>query len=84
MYWDDLGKAMLFIIVFSLVIAGSYLYALIRQMNNVRQQRGATEYMEEGSFKLQEKSDRFMYSHTNRVRIQTNNGSQGKPGGRRH
>lgn len=84
MYWDDLGKAILFIIVFSLIIAGSYLYSLIGQMNNVRQQSGARDYMVDGSFHLQEKSDRFMYSHTTRVRVQTNNGGasgQGRPGG---
>lgn len=86
MYWDEFGRAILFIIVFSLIIAGSYLYILINNMNNVRQQNGARNYMVDGSFVLQEKSDRFMYSHTSRVRIQSNNGNGGggsRPGGRR-
>ncbi len=84
MYLDDLGRALLCIIVFSLIIAGCYIYTLIKQMNNVRQQNGARNYMQEGSFHLYEKSDRFMYSHTSRVRVQSNNGNGGpNPGGRR-
>lgn len=75
MYWDDFGKALLFIIVFSLIIAGSYIYTLINEMNNVRQQSGAKDYVVDKSFQLQEKSDRFMYSHTSRVRIQSNKSS---------
>lgn len=80
MYLDDFGKAILFIIVFSLIIAASYLYTLIGQMNNVKQQNGAKNYIVDGSFQLQEKSDKFMYSNTTRVRVQSNNsgGSQGR------
>lgn len=78
MYWDDFGRAILFIIVFSLIIAGSYLFTLIGQMNNVKQQNGAKNYMVDGSFQLQEKSDKFLYSNTTRVRIQNNNNGSGQ------
>lgn len=78
MYLDELGKAILFIIVFSLIIAGSYLYTLIGQMNNVRKQNGAQNYMVNGSFYLEEKSDRFLYSNTTRVRVQSNNNGSGQ------
>lgn len=73
MYLDEFGKAMLFIIVLSLIIAGSYIYALIQEMNNVKRQSSAGDYIVDGSFSLYEKSDRFMYSHTSRVKVQSNN-----------
>lgn len=67
--WDEFGKGLAMIIFFSLMIAGSYVFALINQMNNVKEQGGAQDYIEKDSFNLSEKSDRFLYSHTTKVRV---------------
>lgn len=76
--WDELAKALAMILFIALIIAGSYVFYLVNQMNNVKKQSGAKDYMEENSFHLFEKSDQFLYSNTTKVRIQKNNNGPSK------
>lgn len=81
---DSMMTYILAVIVAALVIAGFYVAALVRNMNTIRRAPEASDYIVQNSFKLHEQSDRFLYSHTTRVRIQKNNGGRpgGGPGGR--
>ncbi len=54
-----------------------------RQIKNVRAKSGAEDYTRPGSMHLTTKSDRFLYTHTNRVRRAQNNSSGSRSGGHR-
>lgn len=75
----------MYIIIISLIIAGVYVWALYKAMNNVEMQKQANVYMVESSFVLHKKSDKFLYSNVMKVaRPQNNNRGGGHgPGGRR-
>ncbi len=68
----------------SLVIAGGYLFMLVRTMNNVRAQNTADQYMLRDTFKLSEQHDRFLYSNvTKTVKPKENSNSGGGSSGGR-
>lgn len=52
-----------------------------RQIRNVRAKSGAEDYTRPGSMNLTTRSDRFLYTHTSRVRRAQNNSSGHRPGG---
>lgn len=52
-----------------------------RQIRNVRAKSGAEDYTRPGSMHLATRSDRFLYTHTSRVRRAQNNSSGHRPGG---
>ncbi len=68
------------VVVAAIVIASIYLMSLIKKMDNIEKQARAQNYVDENSFELIEKSDKFLYSHTTSVRIQRNNSSGGGGG----
>lgn len=76
----DVLTYVLAVVVAAIVIAGFYVAGLVRNMNTIRQAPEASNYIVNNSFILKEQSDRFLYSHTTRVRIPQNKG--GGPGGR--
>lgn len=51
------------------------------QIRNVRSKSGAEDYTRPGSMNLTTRSDRFLYTHTSRVRRAQNNSSGGRGGG---
>lgn len=54
-----------------------------RQIKNVRAKSGADDYTRPGSMHLSTRSDRFLYTHTSRVRRAQNNSSGSRSGGHR-
>jgi len=56
-----------------LLTAGITLFCLCRAMNTVRKKGNAAGYVKDGSFRLSECRDVFLYSRVSRVRINTNN-----------
>lgn len=52
-----------------------------KEIRNVGSKSGAAEYTRPGSMNLTTRHDRFLYTHTNRVRRAQNNSSGGRSGG---
>lgn len=69
---ESLGTYVIAVIVAALVISAVYISGLVKSMNTVRPAPEASNYIVKDSFVLSEQSDRFLYSHTSRVRIQKN------------
>ena len=55
-----------------LLTAGIALFLMCRAMSTVRKQKNADTYMADGSFRLSECRDVFLYSRVSRVRVNTN------------
>ncbi|MFI3173353.1 MAG: TPM domain-containing protein [Eubacteriales bacterium] len=67
----------------ALIIAGLYLYTLVKAMSNVQKQGQANAYIKQNSFNVYEKSDRFLYSNVTKTRREkkSSGGSGGGNGG---
>lgn len=70
---ESITSYILAVVIAALVIAGVYVSGLVKDMNTIRPASEASNYIVDDSFVLSEQSDRFLYSHTMRVRIPKNN-----------
>ena len=86
-FWDVLPVSLLI----GAAAAAITLFAMRSAMNTKRRQRGAADYMKQGSYHLRTHQDIFLYSNVSKTRRQQNNGSHGggssihrSSGGRSH
>lgn len=61
----------------SLLVSAGVVFSWKRGMNTRVRQKGAMQYLKDGSFTLQKRSDIFLYHTTSRTKRQTNNDSGG-------
>lgn len=62
--------------IISAIIAGIYVYQLVKDMNNVKNQSSASSYTLNNSFKLSKQSDQFLYSNTVKVAKSSQNNTK--------
>lgn len=79
--WTYYATGALGVIVISLVVALIYLISLRKDMVHIRQENEARNYVKDNSFVLLENTDKFLYAHTSKTRIQRNTSSGGRSGG---
>ena len=60
-------------VITGLLAAGLSLFFMVRAMSTVRKKKNADEYVADGSFRLTESRDVFLYSRVSRVRVNTSN-----------
>lgn len=70
---DTLLIAIVTGVAVGLAAAGIALFFMVRSMNTVRKQKNADTYVADGSFRLTENRDVFLYSRVSRVRVNTSN-----------
>ena len=87
-YYDELkytpnwyGKKILTALLAGTVVATIALGIMRSQMNTARQQRGATSYMNSGSYNLKIQRDMFLYSNVRKVRRQESSSGGSRGGG---
>lgn len=78
-YYDDfsLGNRFLIALVIGLVAALITIIIMRFSMNTARLQRGAVNYLKNGSFRLRQRSDMYLYSRVTRTAKPKNNTSGG-------
>lgn len=81
---ESLVVPAIIIIVISAVIAAAYVKSLSNNMNNIKNQTSAYNYVVDGSFKLVRKNDRFLFSNVVRHQRQQNHGGAGGMHGGMH
>ena len=73
----DRNSGLITVGIFALVIAFIMMRSKVRKMNTAVKSDYASNYMKPGSLNLTNSQDLFLYSHTSRVRIQTESRSSG-------
>lgn len=71
---DSLFRHLPLALVIGLVVAAITILIMRSSMNTAKLQKGAVDYMRDGSFHLRQRSDVFLYSRVSRVPRPKNNG----------
>ncbi|WP_249029544.1 TPM domain-containing protein [Tannockella kyphosi] len=79
--FTDIFEYLIYIVVGSVVVSILYVVSLSKQMNTIRANDSAGNYLSRETFNLTDSNDRFLYSHVSKTVKPKNNGGGGGRGG---